>query len=702
MRSTFAKLRLALAAFLVTFGSAGAWAQAGGPVTGIEPLDPADERVNTRFVPLYYDPGFTGLKVAPPIEFLRRDKALGEVQATFTVNFLAAGTVQSGRTCEAWNPQAQAAFQFAANIWSSLLQSSVPIVVNACWTPLDPGVLGSAGPFTFFRNFTNAPMGSTFYPVALANSLAGVDLSPGNPDIVTNFSSTFNWYFGTDRNTPPGQVDFVSVVLHELGHGLGFLGSMDYNAGTGSYGFGSPVTPAIYDRFTVNGSGQALLNTALFPNPSTALGSQLVSNNIVFTATNANTANGGVPVPLYAPATWNDGSSYSHLAESYNNTPNALMTFSLSGNEAIHNPGPVALGMFRDMGWVLNTGPPPGNQTLTVAKAGGGSGTVTSSPVGISCGATCSALFAFNTVVTLTATADGGNTFTGWSGNASCSGTGTCTVTMNAAQSVTANFVVGNPGATPRLANISTRMQVLLGNDVLIGGFIIGGSTPKTVVVRARGPSLTAAGVPGALSDPVLQLFSGSTVIASNDDWQAAGNAATIQSSGFAPSSNLESAIYTTLNPGAYTAIVTGFSGATGVGIIEVFEVDAPATPLINISTRGQVLTGNNVMIGGFIIQGTGPQTVVVRARGPSLTAAGVPGALANPVLQLFSGSTLVATNDDWQTDASAAAVQSAGFAPSSALESAIRITLNPGAYTVIVTGAGGTTGVGIVEVFAQ
>ena len=333
---------------------------------------------------------------------------------------------------------------------------------------------------------------------------------------------------------------------------------------------------------------------------------------------------------------------------------------------------------------------------LTVVRAGTGSGTVTSSPAGINCGASCSASFGTGATVTLTAAPAAGSTFTGWSGGA-CTGTGTCTVTLGTATTVTATFE--NP---PRLANIATRMAVLTGDNVMIGGFIIGGTSPKTVVVRARGPSLAAAGVPNALANPVLNLYSGQTVIASNDDYAAAANASQLQASGFAPSDPRESAILTTLNPGAYTAIVSGAGGTTGVGIIEVFELDAITVPLINIATRGQVQTGDNVMIGGFIIQGNGPQTVVVRARGPSLTAAGVPGALANPVLQLYSGQTVIAANDDWQTAANAATLQASGFAPSEALESAILITLNPGAYTAIVSGAGGTTGVGIIEVFAR
>ena len=315
-------------------------------------------------------------------------------------------------------------------------------------------------------------------------------------------------------------------------------------------------------------------------------------------------------------------------------------------------------------------------------------GTVTCSPNPVSHGGSS----------TCTATANAGYTFGAFSGD--CTGATCLLSNVTSARSVTATFT---PNTTiPRLANISTRMQVLTGADVLIGGFIIGGSQPKTVVVRARGPSLTAAGVTGALANPVLQLFSGPTQIDANDNWQQAANQATVQSSGFAPADPLESAIHTTLNPGAYTAIVTGANLGTGVAIIEVFEVDRPEVPLLNIATRGKVLTGGDVMIGGFIIQGDAPQTVVVRARGPSLTAAGVPGALQDTVLQLFNGPTEIASNDDWQASPDAAVIQSSGFAPSDTRESVIRITLAPGAYTAIVTGKNGTTGVGIIEVFAQ
>ncbi|MBK7660383.1 MAG: hypothetical protein IPJ28_15195 [Betaproteobacteria bacterium] len=333
---------------------------------------------------------------------------------------------------------------------------------------------------------------------------------------------------------------------------------------------------------------------------------------------------------------------------------------------------------------------------LAVSKAG--AGTVASTPAGIACGSTCVADFASGSVVSLSATPAPGSFFAGWSG--ACTGTGACSVTMDAAKAVTATFTLET--AIPRLVNLSTRVPVRTGNDVMIGGFIIGGSQPKTVVVRARGPSLAQAGVAGALANPQLQLFAGASSIGYNDDWGQAANAQALQTSGYAPSNAQESAILATLAPGAYTAIVSGVGNTTGIGLVEVFELDRPAIPLVNISTRGVVLTGADVMIGGFIIQGDAPRTVIVRARGPSLAAAGVPNVLANPLLQLFSGATPVAVNDNWGDGPDAAAIQAAGFAPANALESAIRMTLAPGAYTAIVTGAGGATGVGIIEVFAQ
>ena len=239
----------------------------------------------------------------------------------------------------------------------------------------------------------------------------------------------------------------------------------------------------------------------------------------------------------------------------------------------------------------------------------------------------------------------------------------------------------------------------------MIAGFIIQGSTSKKVLVRARGPSLAAApfNVPGTLADPFLTLYSGATPIDSNDDYASHPNAASIPVD-WVPTNSKESAIVATLNPGAYTAIVTGYGTTSGVALVEVFEIDHPETPLINISTRGPVYTGDNVMIAGLIIQGDTPKTVLITARGPSMAGPpfNVPGTIANPTLSLYSGQTVIASNDNWPESANAAQIRMAIGVPTNGLESAILITLQPGAYTAIVSGANGGTGLSLVEVFAQ
>jgi hypothetical protein len=238
----------------------------------------------------------------------------------------------------------------------------------------------------------------------------------------------------------------------------------------------------------------------------------------------------------------------------------------------------------------------------------------------------------------------------------------------------------------------------------MIGGFVIGGSANKTVAIVATGPSLSSFGITNPLANPMITLVRSSdqVTIGSNDDWQAAPNAAQLQAAGFAPPHPNEAAILVNLPPGAYTAIVQGVSGGTGISVIGVYEVDQPTIPLVNISTRGRVQTGDNVMIGGFVIQGAGSQQVAIVATGPSLAQFGIANPLANPMLTLVRSSdqATIGSNDDWQAAGNAAQLQSAGFAPSNALESAILTTLAPGAYTAILQGAGGTTGVGIIGVY--
>ena len=253
-----------------------------------------------------------------------------------------------------------------------------------------------------------------------------------------------------------------------------------------------------------------------------------------------------------------------------------------------------------------------------------------------------------------------------------------------------------------QLLNISTRLRVLTGDNVLIGGFILLGPDQKQVIVRGIGPSLANFGVPGVLADPTLELHAGDgTLLASNDNWKT-DQQTEIETSGLQPTDDLESAIVATLpaDGAGYTAIVKGTSGATGVGLVEVYDLDQAAnSKFANISTRGFVDTGDNVLIGGFIIGG-GSAQVILRGIGPSLTAFGVAGALQNPTLELHDSlGTLVSADDNWK-DSQQAEITATGLQPTDDRESAILATLPPGAYTAIVRGFNDTTGVGLVEVY--
>jgi hypothetical protein len=254
-----------------------------------------------------------------------------------------------------------------------------------------------------------------------------------------------------------------------------------------------------------------------------------------------------------------------------------------------------------------------------------------------------------------------------------------------------------------RLLNISTRLRVLTGDNALIGGFIITGSDPKKVIVRGIGPSLTSQNVPGALADPVLELHDHTgALIASNDNWKDTQQSE-IEASTIAPSNDLESAIVMTLDPAGYTAILRGKNNGTGIGLVEVYDLASGAnSKLANISTRGFVDTGDNAMIGGFIVGagGGGSANVIVRAIGPSLTAAGVSGALQDPTLELHNGNgTVIGFDDNWK-DVQQAEIAASSIPPTDDHESAIAATLRPGPYTAIVRGKNDTTGVGLVEVY--
>ncbi|MFZ3375483.1 MAG: right-handed parallel beta-helix repeat-containing protein [Chthoniobacterales bacterium] len=263
------------------------------------------------------------------------------------------------------------------------------------------------------------------------------------------------------------------------------------------------------------------------------------------------------------------------------------------------------------------------------------------------------------------------------------------------------------PTPTPspsHLANISTRLNVGVDDDVLIGGFIVRGPDTKKVILRALGPSLTGAGVIGAMANPTLELHdSTGATIATNDNWQTSAQVGEIGASGLAPTNPLESAILATLQPGNYTAIVRGVNNTTGIALVEGYELDSTATRLVNVSTRGRVGIGDEVLIGGVIVTGSDSKRVIVRALGPSLGTGAHPlaGALANPVLELRDRSgNLLSTNDNWVNSPQHAAIVATGLAPPNSLESAILTMLSPGNYTAIVRGAANTTGIGLVEVY--
>jgi hypothetical protein len=278
------------------------------------------------------------------------------------------------------------------------------------------------------------------------------------------------------------------------------------------------------------------------------------------------------------------------------------------------------------------------------------------------------------------------------------------------------------PTPLSRLTNISTRAFVETGDKVVIGGFIVQGSGAKRVIIRALGPELTQYGITEALRNPTLELYNGNgDLIASNNNWVTTiiGGIIThnqirdIMNSGHAPTNALESAIIADLPPGNYTAIMRGVNETIGVGLIEVYELNEPGTVpssfLRNISSRSVVEEGDNVMIGGFIVQGTGPKRVIVRAIGPELTQYGLQDVLPDPTLELHDGrGALIASNDNWQTTViggiitqdQVAEIRGSGHAPTDPSESAIIADLPAGRYTAIVRGKNIIVGVALVEVY--
>jgi hypothetical protein len=240
---------------------------------------------------------------------------------------------------------------------------------------------------------------------------------------------------------------------------------------------------------------------------------------------------------------------------------------------------------------------------------------------------------------------------------------------------------------------------VKTGDSVLIGGFIVSGDSGKSVLIRALGPSLADLGVKAVLADPVLELYdSTGRLIAQNDNWTSLPPGTVPPE--VQPSNPAEAVIATNLPPGSYTSVLRSADGSTGNALCELYDLEPGNSSVRNMSTRGEVGTGDDVMIGGFIVGGTTPAKVILRAIGPSLAAAGISGALTDPILELHdSQGSLIFQNDNWGGDQKQQIIDST-IPPSDDRESAIVATLAPGAYTAIVRGAGNATGVALVEVY--
>jgi Ig-like domain-containing protein len=300
--------------------------------------------------------------------------------------------------------------------------------------------------------------------------------------------------------------------------------------------------------------------------------------------------------------------------------------------------------------------------------------------------------------------------------NAQTADAGAYTVTVTSgAHSVTsqaANLMVNSGSAGTRLINISTRAMVGTGANILIPGFVVTGTGTETLLIRADGPSLTGFGVGGVLAQPTLSVYSGSTVIASNTGWGTNSNPALIASTAAQvgafslASGSADCAVIVSLGAGPYTVQISGVNGTTGVALAEIYEVSSSGTRLANISTRANVGTGGNILIPGFVISGPGTEELLVRADGPSLTQFSVSGVLAQTILGVYSGSTLVASNTGWSTSSDpseiagiAASVGAFAFVSGSG-DSAQIVSLGAGPYTVQISGVNNTTGVALAEIY--
>lgn len=249
--------------------------------------------------------------------------------------------------------EAKEAFDYAVSIWEQLIESPVPIHVQANWRTKNQNVLGSCAPSSFEKNFKGAPRKDVYYPIVLAEKITGTELTgPERPDMVAEFNKDINWYFGTDGKTPALMYDFVSVVLHEIGHGLGFFGFFYVSGQTGEYSYWELGDASAFDLLVERFNGDQLIDTSVYSNPSVELKNALTSN-LLYAESPVALVEGNSRPRLFAPTTWDNGSSIYHLngATYPTRNINSLMTQSIGMGAAIHNPGPLTMGILADLGW---------------------------------------------------------------------------------------------------------------------------------------------------------------------------------------------------------------------------------------------------------------------------------------------------------------------------------------------------------------
>lgn len=279
--------------------------------------------------------------ISPPAQYLKSNRQAKTNSSTFEVEYVN------------FPPEAQEAFQIAVDIWASILESPVTIHIKAFWEPLGTGVLGAASPGDYFRNFDGAQKRNLWYPVALGEKMAGHDLnSTSNADIEASFNSDYSsWYFGTDGATPSGKFDFLTIVLHEIGHGLGITHAYTVVGSNGTISSFFKNSPVVYESFIENNASEKLVTS--FASPSPELREQLIGSNLFFKGPNVSAENGNQNAKIYAPANYSSGSSIAHLDESTYPAGdlNSLMSPQIGFAESIHNPGPIAIGILNDIGW---------------------------------------------------------------------------------------------------------------------------------------------------------------------------------------------------------------------------------------------------------------------------------------------------------------------------------------------------------------